>query len=319
MPNKVLVERLASSVGEINSSVGILGLQQLTTDDMQLRTQRFLSLIGETEQRSLERFDWQQRDDHSLLHLNAGARAVLYHQSGAMKYASGLAPFDALFEKMPDKETLIRSVEETAKRLAISEWAGKQGEIRFERLWQTKAQGTDRNGRSSDPVLCRVVGAYRHFIEGIPVLGAASVALELAGSGAIDSMQVQVRPSAQTTVDKTRVLNPELAAIQINAQLASQLGVGTDGISTELIQSMSMQYGYLNLGKRKAQRVLAPAYVAQVVLQHKDERQAYMFAVSATEKSYLPICQCAHEALPTNGRVPAATATLNRTMAKRGR
>jgi hypothetical protein len=70
-----------------------------------------------------------------------------------------------------------------------------------------------------------------------------------------------------------------------------------------------MQFGYFDLGKRKSQRVLAPAFLAQVVIRHKEERQAYMFAVSATEKSYLPFCQCGTEALstPTRATLPLRT------------
>jgi hypothetical protein len=48
--------------------------------------------------------------------------------------------------------------------------------------------------------------------------------------------------------------------------------------------------------------LLAPAYVAQIILRHKQERQAYRFAVSASEKLYLPLDQGGHEALPTLSR-----------------
>jgi len=307
MANKILVERLSASVGEISTSVAVLGLQPMSTDDMHMRSQRFLSLIGEREQIALDRYDWQRRDDHSLLHLADGARAVMYHASGATKYVSGLKPFDNLFEKMPDQESLVRAVQDAAQRLAISEWAGPGGELKFEKLFRSTAQGMDRNGRLSQEVLCRIIGAYRHYVEGIPVLGAAGVALKLGGDGSLDSMSLQVRPSGATTIEKARVLDPQLAATQINAELASRLGVPVDGIATELIEQMSMQYGYLNLGKRKAQRVLAPAFMAQVVLRHKEERQAYTIAVPATEKSYLPVCQCGRESLPTASRLTAAT------------
>jgi hypothetical protein len=310
MSKKILLERLASSVGEVRTQVDIVGLQQFSTDDLTVRGDRFLAQLSEREQLPLDRRDWQTRDDHSVLQLHSGARAVLYHASGAMKYTSGLTPMASLFEGMPDKQRLTSLLEEDAKRLAIYSWAGTAGQIAFERLWQMKAQGADRSGKLSEPVLTRVVGAYRHFIDGVPVLGPASVALKLAGNGALDTLAVHVRSNAATMIEKAvRTLNPELAAIQVNAQLSARLNCPIDAVPTDLIESQTMQFGYFDLGKRKSQRVLAPAFLAQVVIRHKEERQAYMFAVSATEKSYLPFCQCGTEALstPTRATLPLRT------------
>ena len=53
--------------------------------------------------------------------------------------------------------------------------------------------------------------------------------------------------------------------------------------------SATLQLGYLDLGKRKSQRVLAHGYVARVVLRHKTGRQAYVLAVRATERACLDL------------------------------
>jgi hypothetical protein len=311
-----LVESLVASVGEVPGQVDVIGLQQYSLDDMQERSKRFLSALTDKEQRALDRDAWENRGDHSLLQLSLGSRAVMYHASGAIKYVSGLAPMEALFEKSMEKAYLTRMVEETARGLNLQEWAGKDGTLAFERLWQTKAQGFDRSGAKSEPVLCRVVGAYRHFVAGVPVLGAASVALKMAGNGKVDSMAMQVRASAAELVDKARIVNPALAATQISTQLSGLLGYGTDMTPADLIESQTMRFGYVDLGKRKSQRMLAPAYVAQVVLRHKEERQAYVFAVAASEKTYLPICQCGDDA-PAVARRPVPVTTTTGSTIKR--
>jgi hypothetical protein len=302
MNEKDLIAGLAASAREVPPHADVIGLQALSLEDMRNRTKRFLSEVGEKERRSLDRGDWAPSGDHTVVHLTQGARASFYHASGAMKYVSGMTPMEALFERMEERERSIKVLNEAARRLNIFEWAGHKGEITFERLWQTKAQAADREGKLAQPVLCRIVGAYRQYVGGIPVLGAASVALKLAGNGVLDSLSVQARASAAEVLDKAKVLNPEVAARQVFLQLSSLLGQSKDALPSDLVESQRMQFGYLNLGKRKVQRLLAPAYVAQVVLRHKEERQAYVLAVAASEKTYMPLCPCAHDALPTHAR-----------------
>ncbi|MEO7497526.1 MAG: hypothetical protein ABIT83_14135 [Massilia sp.] len=301
MNEQLMIESLATSAGRVPTAVDIVGLQQFSTEEMQARTRRLLSQVAERSDCSLDRGDWQADDEHTLIRLPEGARAVLYHASGSMIYTSGLAPFAAHFERMEDKEHLIRQVNQSAKEVVARQWVGNHGELVFERLWQMKAQGADLQGNSCEPLLTRVVGAYRQVVDGLPVLGAASVALRLAGNGALDMLSVQARPSAAEVLEKAAIIAPELAARQLSFQLVSLLGPVRD-LPEDVIESQSMQFGYLNLGKRKAQRLLAPAYVAQVVLRHKMERQAYILAVAATEKTYLPICHCGDQALPTASR-----------------
>lgn len=302
MNQQTLIQGLAASAGRVPAQVDVIGLQQFTLDEMQGRTQRFLAVLGDVQQNPLERGDWQVRDDHTAIRLPRGAHALLYHASGSMKYASGLAPLEAPFARIEAKEALTARVEDAAKKLNIREWAGKQGELTFERLWQMKAQGAGKDGKLSDPLLCRVVGAYRHAINGVPVLGAASVALRLAGDGTLDSLALQVRSSAAEVIEKAAVIAPEVAAKQLALQLSAALGNARSALPDNVIESQSMQFGYLNLGKRKAQRLLAPAFVSQVVLRHQEERQAYVFAVAATEKTYLPLCQCGGDALTGSSR-----------------
>lgn len=302
MDQQKLIARLGASAGHVPSQADVIGLQQFSLDDMLGRTKRLLAQVGAAQQRSLDKGDWQPGDGYTAVRLAQGARALLYHASGGMQYRSGLAPLDALFGRMEDAASLTRMVEDAAKKLDLADWAGKQGSLTFERLWQMKAQGADKNAKLSAPVLCRAVGAYRHVIDGMPVLGPASVALRLAGDGSVDLLSVQVRDSAAEVIEKAAILAPELAAKQIALQLTSLMGQAKESVPDDAIEWQAMRFGYLNLGKRKAQRLLAPVFMAQVTLQHKLERQAYVFAVSATEKPYLPLCQCGDDGVATTRR-----------------
>ena len=66
------------------------------------------------------------------------------------------------------------------------------------------------------------------------------------------------------------------------------------------IDVQGFAFGYLSLGRRRAQGILAPMYVASVVVDggEKGERSAHVVAVAGTPTTYLR--------LPVGGR-PAAT------------
>ena len=240
--------------------------------------------------------------------LTGGARATVYHASGALQYNAGIPPLQAPFERAEEREVLTRLVSAAAQRLNVHDWAADNGSLAFERLFQSKGQGADRNAHLSDAVLFRVTGAWRHLIGGIPVLGAASVAVTLAGDGALAALAVQIRPAVAEKLDSAAIVAPELAARQVLARLTSVLGDAKDKLPDDAVVSQTMRFGYLDLGKRKAQRVLAPVFLAQVVLRHRLETQGYVFAVPATERQYLELPLFGSEALATRSRATNCSA-----------
>ena len=70
------------------------------------------------------------------------------------------------------QDDLIKLAERTAKDLATSRLAADE-EFRFERLWRMKAQGVTFKGERSAVALLQVTGAFRRYVQGLPVLGAA--------------------------------------------------------------------------------------------------------------------------------------------------
>jgi hypothetical protein len=221
-----------------------------------------------------------------------------------LRYVSGLAPAESPFGHEAERAVLQRLVEERAHKLNVSDWAGPNGELRFEHLFRTRGQGADPTGKTSAATLFRALGAWRQYVGGIPVLGAASVALRLAGDGRLDALSVQVRPANGEVLDRAAIIEPQTGARQIVAQLGALLG--QKDVPAGLVESATLQFGYLDLGKRKPQRVLAPAYVARVVLRHKTARQAYVLAVRATERAYLELPVYGSEIVAGHGRTEIA-------------
>ena len=280
-------------------------LRQLPLDELQSRARRFISMLQKQDVCAHDNGNWQQRDDQTVVHLPGGARTVAYHASGALEYVSGLAPATVPFKRCHEKEELVRQVNASAEQLGLANWAPPGSELAFERLFQSKARGADRKGKLADTALFRAIGAYRQLIGGLPVLGAASAALKLAGDGQVDTLSVAMRPSTGEVLERAKIIEPEVASRQIVLQLSSLLG--TSAIGRDKVESAVMWLGYLDLGKRKPQRVLAPMYVAQVVLRHTHVRQAYVLAVRATEKTWLEAPLLGTEALPTVSRNHACT------------
>ncbi len=307
MSDHTLLHKLAGTCADarIPEQADILLLQTPTREQLHARARRFVALLEEHGDCPHDNGGaWQQRDDQTVIYLPDGARAMVHHASGALRYVSGLGPAEAAFEHDAERAVLQRLVEERARKLALSDWAGPNGELRFERLFRTLGQGADPAGKTSATTLFRALGAWRQFARGVPVLGAASVALRLAGDGRLDTLSVQVRPANGEVLDRAAIIEPQAGARQVVAQLATLLG--QKEVPGNLVESATLQFGYLDLGKRKPQRVLAPAYVAQIVLRHKTVRQAYVLAVRATERAYLELPVYGGEIVAGHGRADIA-------------
>jgi hypothetical protein len=301
MDEKSLIKQLADTVEKVPSNAEVLALRQYSLQDIEKRAKRFLGFAGEVCHVSPNRGDWLVQPERTLVRLPLGARAIIIHASGALKLLTGLNPMESLFKKMEDRQKLTSMVEETASRLKLTNWIGAKEALKFEHLWQIKAAAADPKGKGIPPVLCRAIGAYRHSVQGLRVWGAASVAVSIAGDGKLDSLQIQLREPTGEVVNSVKVLRPDYAARQILLQMSRLMGRSRVPF-TELAAPQWMRFGYLSLSKRKTQRVLAPVYVAAIETKSPQETQAYVFAVSASEQSYLPLCLNGSEVMPGPAR-----------------
>ncbi|MEO5812330.1 MAG: hypothetical protein ABIU96_14325 [Rhodanobacter sp.] len=297
MDTEKLMEALVSIRQELPDEINILELRRSSVDDQQRRLRKLLESSGDACERNFDRGQWQTRDDYTVVNLPQGARAELFHASGAVKLTSGRSDMESFFKEPEPKQQLIKRAETMLKTLGIHEQLGRGETLAFERMWQIKACAADRSGKASEPVLCRAVGAFRHQVEGIPVLGPASVAVQLAGNGEFDMVSILIRNPAGETLDRVKTVHPERAARNLVQQLAAQFGNSKGDIQFDCPDGM--RFGYLSLPKRKAQRLLAPVYMATIDVTHEKERQGLVLVVQATEKSYLPLNPPGHESPPS--------------------
>lgn len=290
-----LAETLLSHTPKVPDEIAILNLRRLSVDDLTRKLKKLLKSSDDVCGFPLERGHWTRFDDRTLVRLPEGGYAAMYHASGAVKLFSGIAPMDRLFKDTPSRESMIARTEEIVKQMGLAEQLPRGQSLGFERLWQIKAAGMDRSGKQSDPVVCRSIGAFRHFIGEIPVLGAASVAVKVAGDSSLDMMTMHLRGPAVETLEHAKTIHPEKAFRRILEKVADKLSHANDKDQVVVEADRPLQFGYINLSKRKVQRLLAPAYVASFSVTHAQESQAFMVVIPATERSYMSFEPETHE------------------------
>jgi hypothetical protein len=162
--------------------------------------------------------------------------------------------------------------------------------LSFERLWRIRAAGGDREGKVTEPVLCRAIGAFRHFVRDLPVYGRASTTVEIAAGGRLSSASVSLRRFAGDeggkTVAKAKVRTPESAAHDVAARLVQAFGGLEDLKSTRLVPEW-FRFGYLSLSRRHTQGLLAPFYIASVVVEREYEASAHVIAVPGSDEQFI--------------------------------
>ncbi len=291
--NDKMIERLAALVPEVPEHLRVIALAPVGVEAAEERLERFMVTMGECCEQRLDRGDRVRRRDRTLLRLTNGRRAVAYHASGALEFHGGIEPMADLFEEMSDTRHLTSLVKKAAGRLDAQYWVGRDERLVFERLWRIKAAAADARAKMVSPVLCRAIGAFRHMIGDVPVLGAASMAVQLSGSGAFDVVRMYPRATTNETIDEVEVLSPMEAAARV-MQHADRLMAGGAERFADVAEPTGFEFGYYSASKRQAQRVLAPAYTATFRSGGKgegDESLNHFIVVGAGSRDYLELCQ----------------------------
>ena len=286
MTEKQFIQQLADTLQDVPDTVAVPSLRPYSPAQAQDRANRFSRLMAQTDARFASKQDRVVQPHRTLYRLAQNARLEVHHASGYLRFVAGLPPMEALFAKVESRDVLIRNIEAAASRLDLRQWIGQNEDLPFERLWQIKAASVDQQGNTSEPVLCRAVGAYRHHIGKIPVLGAASAVVKLAGNGELDAVSVSVRETSEQRLGSERVLRVDEGAAQLYAQLAALMG-RSKSAPFELATPQWVRFGYLAQSRRQAQRVLAPVFMAAIDIQTEDVRQGYLLTVPATRNPLL--------------------------------
>lgn len=286
---ETLTERLVSLIDTVPDVADVIELPPPDLGTVQRRAARLLRSAAEVAGLRLGDLKLQNQKARSVLSGPAALRAVGFHASGAMTVSLGLDPFDDVFGEDPGDEELGALVNRSAESLGLPELIPSEDDLKFERLWRIKAAGGDRTGQVTPAILCRAVGAFRQVTRDLPVYGRASATVELAAGGRLAAVSVSARRLAGdepgTTLDRAKVRPPAEAAGDIVGQLVTAF---RDGAADDVrVVPDWFRFGYLSLGRRRPQGVLAPFYIAALSVEHEHERTAHLLVAAGTPQRYL--------------------------------
>jgi hypothetical protein len=297
-----LADQLQSKLDGVPDAVDVVQLDQPDVATVQRRLAELVRGAEQIAGLESERPELKTRQVRSLMMQPGRLRATGFHASGALSVTLALAPFDGLFERDPGDDELAELTRRTAERLGIHKLVPDDESLSFERLWRIQAAGGDPAGKITEPVLCRAIGAFRHFVRDLPVYGRASTTVEVAAEGRLSSASVSLRRFAGDeggkTVATAKVRTPEAAAHDVAARLVQAFGGLEDLKSTRLVPEW-FRFGYLSLSRRHAQGLLAPFYIASVVVEREYEASAHVIAVPGSDEQFIRV---------PSGRRSAATA-----------
>src|SRR5206468_8351005 len=144
----------------VPEAADVILLLQPRREQLQAHARRFIALLQEHGDCPMDKgSSWRAREDQTVIHLADGARAIVYHASGALRYVSGLAPMASPFDRATGLDELIQRLETRAMKLKLRDWTGAHGELRFERLFRRLAAGAHQSGPLSGVTPLRTVGA----------------------------------------------------------------------------------------------------------------------------------------------------------------
>lgn len=287
-----LTERLTSMIDTVPGAVDVLTLATPDVGTVQRRLAGLLRDVGEAAGLDLGGAMVENGNTRTVLRIRGGPRAVGFHASGAMHVDLGLDPFEGVFGVDPGDKPLLELLDANASRLDLGKRLPADDALTFERLWRIKTAAGDAEGRLIDPVLCRAVGAYRHHVRDLPVYGRATATIHLAAEGKMAAVSLSTRRFADDgdgqTLERAATRAPGDAAREVVDRLLALFRGKAEPTGFEIAPDW-FRFGYLSLGRRRAQSILAPFYLASLSLRHEEESTAHVIAVAGSQDQYLKL------------------------------
>jgi hypothetical protein len=189
-------------------------------------------------------------------------------------------------ERQADRKKYSSQMERIARAIA-KERVAPDEELKLESVWENKGQAVTVRGGEKTPVALRaVVGAFRRYVHGLPVLGRASVHVGLGGATLVNRWGIDWRRREPKPFAETAIVSPEEGAKRILADMWRRRPERpfTDDDFTPVF----FRLGYLAHSRRAEQRVLQPAWVA-ILKPQKGTTMGHVVAVSAAPNAFEPI------------------------------
>jgi hypothetical protein len=190
-------------------------------------------------------------------------RVNVYLPSGAVeaRLASPTGTKPIASDEQTAKRELIRArAQETAEILSKSH-VGAEDEMRFERLWETKARGVTLKGETATPTaLFGVTAVFRRWLHGLPVLGRPSIQVAVGSENTVRQWAVDWRRVRSTPVANSSVIDPQAGAMRLLEDIAWRRP--EKPFTLDDFAPVRFALCYATQGRRSEQRVFQPVWLA---------------------------------------------------------
>jgi hypothetical protein len=258
--DKELKNNLVNLVSNFRESIPIYPIRQLTFDEIKRNGIYFATKFMQMQ--NIETFipHIQESYDSTKAYLSEGVTMRLFHNSNSMTIKKNMAPMNNIITDTTDKRLLTERTVDAVKKLDLEKLKLQFEHVEFERLWKIKANGIANENRLGNEILCRVIGAFRRYINKIPVLGRASIFVKLAEKNMIESAGIDWRIIEDRPIDDVKIINPDSAADTIIKNLNSY--APNSIMTTREYEPILFSLGYFSLPRRQPQNYMQPVYVA---------------------------------------------------------
>ncbi len=249
--------------------------------------------------RAAARFAWNQFGECSLrpdivgatlsrMQLPNEGRVDVFHPSGAiaayMHPPTSRQPITPN-ERLADRKALTVLTQRFAESIAKSHLTSDE-QLRFESLWELKGQGVTLKGEKSPVALFEVLGAFRRYLHGLPVLGRASIHVALGGGSLVTRWGIDWRRVRTKAFAETAIISPEEGAKRVLDDLFWRRPERPFTLADFEVNAFTL--GYLSFSRRRVQFVMQPTWLA-VLAPRAPMTMGTVVAVAATPQAFEPL------------------------------
>lgn len=290
MPDVALHRELLAKFNAFHDEIPVFRVRHLSIEELERDASSFASGHLTLHGLPAPRPSLVRRAGVTHLQLPDNFAAQVFHASGAVLCQRRIPPMDRLFSADVTRERLTAEATTAATRVGLHRRETPTDQLKFEHLWQIKAAGITRDGRRSEPVLCRTVGAFRRHLGGVPVWGRASAFVKLDGTGQVEAAGLDWRHLHDAPVERARVIDPADAARSVLGELSGRMIGARLDLGTHTPEFFSL--GYFSMPKQRAQEFFQPVFVARLKARG-DSTLDHLIVVPASPRLYEPIARVA--------------------------
>ena len=292
-----LKQELLEKLSNFKETIPVYSIRNLSYKEMEKNAKYYADQFIEEDSHEYFKSSIQQDEASTIINLPNDTKMRIFYNSNTMIIKRKLKPFDHLIEDAFDKKQLTEVAINTMKRLDLDKNRLSFEQVEFERLWQIKASGITIEKKIAPVILCRIVGAFRRYINQIPVYGKASIFVKISGNNLIESVGIDWRQIEEKSIDDVKINNPESAAELILRNLNSYSP--SMAVTSQDYKPEFFSLGYFSMPKKQQQNYMQPVYVAMFKSVGWTSLNR-LITIPATNDVYEPICRTPSAFISTN-------------------